>query len=126
MKNTFGAARETAALRETLARVAAVFAGGVAEALADARALLEERPVMVKGWRAEFEGLVRAESQTVVRATRRLTAAGVASGACGAAAEGASRRERRPIATRRGGGRGRNVSADVSATDSKPPTDRRE
>ena len=60
-KNTFGAARETAALRETLARVAAVFAGGVAEALADARALLEERPVMVMGWRAEFEGLVRAD-----------------------------------------------------------------
>ena len=108
-KNTFGAARETAALRETLARVAAVVAGGVAEALADARALLEERPVMVMGWRAEFEGLVRAESQTVVRAMlARLTAAGVASGACGAPPPKALRVEsddRSPLAeaARRGG-----------------------
>ena len=120
-KNTFGAARETAALRETLARVAAVFAGGVAEALADARALLEERPVMVMGWRAEFEGLVRAESQTVVRAMlARLTAAGVASGACGAPPPKALRVEsddRSPLAE--AARRGRNVSADVSATDSE-------
>ena len=119
-KNTFGAARETAALRETLARVAAVFAGGVAEALADARALLEERPVMVMGWRAEFEGLVRAESQTVVRATlARLAAAGVASGACGAPPPKALRVEsddRSPLAE--AARRGRDVSAtDVSATD---------
>ena len=64
-------------LKETAARVAAIFAGGVAEALDDARALLEERPVMVMGWRAEFEGLVRAESRTVVRAMlARLAAAG--------------------------------------------------
>ena len=42
VKKTFGAARETAALRETLARVSPPFAGGVAEALADARALLED------------------------------------------------------------------------------------
>ena len=121
VKNTFGAARETAALRETLARVAAVFAGGVAEALADARALLEERPVMVMGWRAEFEGLVRAESQTVVRAMlARLTAAGVASGACGAPPPKALRVEsddRSPLAE--AARRGRNVSADVSATDSE-------
>ena len=121
-KNTFGAARETAALRETLARVAAVFAGGVAEALADARALLEERPVMVMGWRAEFEGLVRAESQTVVRATlARLAAAGVASGACGAPPPKALRVEsddRSPLAE--AARRGRDVSAtDVSATDSE-------
>ena len=70
-----------AELKETTARLAAIFAGGVAEALDDARALLEERPVMVMGWRAEFEGLVRAESQTVARATlARLAAAGVADG----------------------------------------------
>ena len=56
-------------LAAATSRVAAVFAGGVAEALDDARALLEERPVMVMGWRAEFEGLVRAKSQTVLRAT---------------------------------------------------------
>lgn len=75
-------------------RVAAVFAGAVAEALDDARALLEERPVMVMGWRAEFEGLVRAKSQTFLQATLARLAAAAAKGPGGAPPPKALRAER--------------------------------
>ena len=41
---------------------------GVSDALADVRAVLEERPAMVAPWRAEFERAIRARVETVLDA----------------------------------------------------------
>ena len=51
---------------------------GVRETLADVRAVLEERPLMVQSWRGELEGFVRARADDVLGrlAEERLPVAG--------------------------------------------------
>ena len=51
---------------------------GVRETLADVRAVLEERPLMVQSWRGELEGFVRARADDVLGrlAEERLSVAG--------------------------------------------------
>jgi len=45
-----------------------VLLSGVAEVLADVRALLEERPLLVSSWRQEFEGMVHGRATSLMHA----------------------------------------------------------
>ena len=55
---------------------------GVAEVLADVRALLEERPMLVASWREEFEGMIRGHATSLLHAllARLCVTAGLGSG----------------------------------------------